>query len=310
MFISFSDEGGAADLAGLPNICRIAEPPAAGLTNRESGFGPLRYQPPFLLGKRGIEVQHERIGIAPEFSDDERHTLSHQACDERNVAGEAVQLRHQDRTFGRPGRRQSRSELWPASKRVRPFAGPSFDVLGNDLKVLGFGEAGDGRALRLDPKPRALLLPCRDTKIGNSAIHTNCIPPFAECMKSRCEVHVAQQQNIGAGENLYSTFLDRRQQSDASSRPRPRPDSTMVKALARAHRWKRMLEGGHFATIKDLAAAERINPSYLCRVLRLTVLAPDLVERLLDGRQPAMLQLAALLKPLPVEWERQRIELK
>jgi hypothetical protein len=100
------------------------------------------------------------------------------------------------------------------------------------------------------------------------------------------------------------------EQSDPSARPRHRIDSTIVKALARAHRWKRMLEGGHFATLKDLAAAERINPSYLCRVLRLTVLAPDLVERLLDGRQPAMLQLAALLKPLPDDWERQRLAIK
>src|SRR5438093_12126870 len=84
--------------------------------------------------------------------------------------------------------------------------------------------------------------------------------------------------------------------------PRARVDNAIVKALARAHRWKRMLESGEFATIEDLAAAEKINPSYLSRVLRLTQLAPDIVEAIFDGRQPAGLQLEALFKPFPVGW--------
>ena len=81
----------------------------------------------------------------------------------------------------------------------------------------------------------------------------------------------------------------------------------MVKALARAFRWQRMLENGDFATINDLAAAEKINPSYLCRVLRLTLLAPDIVEAILDGRQAHGMQLDALLAPFPVEWQLQRV---
>lgn len=89
--------------------------------------------------------------------------------------------------------------------------------------------------------------------------------------------------------------------------PRPRVDSTMVKALARAHRWKRLLESSRFASVAELAEAEKINQSYLCRVLRLTLLAPDIVETILDGRQPAELQLDTLLKPLPVQWDRQRM---
>ena len=94
--------------------------------------------------------------------------------------------------------------------------------------------------------------------------------------------------------------------SDSWAPPRPRVDNTLVKALARAHRWKRMLESGEFATIQDLASAEKINPSYLSRVLRLALLAPEIVEAILDGRQPATLQLAGLLAAFPVEWERQR----
>jgi hypothetical protein len=94
--------------------------------------------------------------------------------------------------------------------------------------------------------------------------------------------------------------------AETCARPRPRVDNAMVKAIARAHRWKRMLEGGDYATFEELSRAEKINPSYLSRVLRLTLLAPEIVEAILDGRQPAGLQLDDLLKPLPVEWEWQR----
>ncbi|MFN3890137.1 MAG: hypothetical protein ACK4MV_07045 [Beijerinckiaceae bacterium] len=88
--------------------------------------------------------------------------------------------------------------------------------------------------------------------------------------------------------------------------PRPRVDNTMVKAIARAHRWKRLLESGRFVSVTELAEAEKINQSYLCRVLRLTLLAPDIVEAILDGRQPPELQTDTLLGPTPTEWPEQR----
>ena len=93
--------------------------------------------------------------------------------------------------------------------------------------------------------------------------------------------------------------------SDSLASPRLRIDNAMIKAIARAHRWKRMLESGEFATVQDLAAAEKFNPSYLSRILRLTLSAPAIVEALLDGRQPVGLQLDQLLRPFPVEWEEQ-----
>lgn len=83
-----------------------------------------------------------------------------------------------------------------------------------------------------------------------------------------------------------------------------------MKALARAFRWKRMLESGRFASLSELAGHEKINTSNLSRVLRLTLLAPDIVEAILDGRQPAGMQLDALLKPFPVLWEEQSACLK
>ena len=78
-------------------------------------------------------------------------------------------------------------------------------------------------------------------------------------------------------------------------------DNTLIKALARAFRWKRMLESGEFTTIAELAEREGIAPSYMTRVLRLTLLAPDIVETILDGKQGPELTLASVLEPLPVE---------
>ena len=79
----------------------------------------------------------------------------------------------------------------------------------------------------------------------------------------------------------------------------------LVKALARAFRWKRLLESGQFATIAELAEHEGIAPSYMTRVLRLTTLAPELVEAILDGRQETQVTLTRLLDPFPVAWEEQ-----
>lgn len=83
-------------------------------------------------------------------------------------------------------------------------------------------------------------------------------------------------------------------------------DSAMVKAVARGFRWREMLESGKHATITEIAATENINQSYVCRILRLTLLAPDIVEAILNGRQPPRMQLDDLLRPHSVEWPAQR----
>jgi hypothetical protein len=84
-----------------------------------------------------------------------------------------------------------------------------------------------------------------------------------------------------------------------------RTDSTLIKALARAYRWKRLLDAGSFATIEEIAAHERISASYLTRVMRLTLLAPDIIEAILDGRTPA-LGMDELLSPMTPLWSEQR----
>ena len=86
---------------------------------------------------------------------------------------------------------------------------------------------------------------------------------------------------------------------------RPHVDNTMVKALARAFRWKRMLDSGEFTTIAELAAKEGLAVSYLARVLRLVQLAPEIVEAIVAGTQPSGMTLAHLLEPFPAGWENQ-----
>ncbi|MDI3469789.1 MAG: hypothetical protein OJF62_001852 [Pseudolabrys sp.] len=83
-------------------------------------------------------------------------------------------------------------------------------------------------------------------------------------------------------------------------------DSAMVKAIARAFRWREMLEDGTYATIREIATAEKINESYVGRVLRLTLLEPDIVEAILAGRQPAEWTLPVLMRRFPAEWETQK----
>lgn len=82
-------------------------------------------------------------------------------------------------------------------------------------------------------------------------------------------------------------------------------DNTLVKALARAFRWKRMLESGEFTTIAELAAKEKLAASYLARVLRMAQLAPEIVEAIAAGTQPSEMTVAHLLYPFPAVWGEQ-----
>ncbi len=84
-----------------------------------------------------------------------------------------------------------------------------------------------------------------------------------------------------------------------------RGDPALVKALARAFRWRRMLEMGVACSVSDIARQEKLNTSYVSRVLRLTLLAPDIVEAVLEGRQAPGVTLVALMEPFPVEWDQQ-----
>lgn len=83
-------------------------------------------------------------------------------------------------------------------------------------------------------------------------------------------------------------------------------DETLAKLVAKAHKWLRLLESGQFKSIKELAETEDVDNSYLSKVLNLTLLAPDIVQAILDGRQPAIMTWRELRKPFPSLWTEQR----
>jgi hypothetical protein len=86
--------------------------------------------------------------------------------------------------------------------------------------------------------------------------------------------------------------------------PRTRFDDSITKAIARAWRWQTLIEAGEYANITELAKAEKVDPSYAYRVLRLTLLAPHIVETVLE-RRGTNLTLDVLLRPWPIEWKMQ-----
>ena len=92
----------------------------------------------------------------------------------------------------------------------------------------------------------------------------------------------------------------------AAPGPKPPRDETLVKALVRAHRWRRRIESGRANSITDLAEQEGVTDAYVCRLLPLTCLAPDIVEAILDGRQSKGLRLAEMLGNTPLTWTAQR----
>jgi hypothetical protein len=85
----------------------------------------------------------------------------------------------------------------------------------------------------------------------------------------------------------------------------PLVDRALIRALARAFRWRRLLDEGVYGTFDELGKPERVSQSHVSRLLRLTLLAPDLVEAILDGRQPEWMRLDDLLEGLLLEWSQQ-----
>ncbi len=94
--------------------------------------------------------------------------------------------------------------------------------------------------------------------------------------------------------------------SDAWVPAKPRPDETLIRALARAHRWKGMVEEGKYRSAAEVAEVEGVTRSFVNQLLRLTLLAPDIVEAILDCRQPKGLQLESLTRVTLITWDEQK----
>jgi DNA invertase Pin-like site-specific DNA recombinase len=84
------------------------------------------------------------------------------------------------------------------------------------------------------------------------------------------------------------------------------PDVSLVKAIARAHVWKKQLLAGEASSLTELASRARVTRPYVGRILKLAFLAPDIVEAILQGRQPPALTVERLRDPIPLDWREQR----
>jgi hypothetical protein len=97
--------------------------------------------------------------------------------------------------------------------------------------------------------------------------------------------------------------------SELAPATKPQPEGALLKALARAWRWQCMLDKGVYATVSEIGDAENISKSYVSRILRLALLAPDIIEAILSGRTDQSMMLEQLKRPLPATWVEQRAQL-
>ncbi len=136
----------------------IAELRAVRLARGKRRPGPLRDQPPLLLGQCRVDVEHEGVSIATEFGDDEWHTLRHQAGHKGHVAGKPVELGHNDRTFPLPPRGQRCGQLKPSVEGIGALARLDLKEFADQFEPLGRGKTGYRLALGID----ALLAPVQN----------------------------------------------------------------------------------------------------------------------------------------------------
>ncbi len=94
--------------------------------------------------------------------------------------------------------------------------------------------------------------------------------------------------------------------NNGQAAPERESNGSLVAALAKAYRWQEQLESREYASLEDLAAANAVDRTYVGRILRLTSLAPEIVERILDGDEPEGISLRRLQKDLPLVWSDQR----
>jgi hypothetical protein len=120
----------------------------------------------------------------------------------------------------------------------------------------------------------------------------------------RITVHVPLSLSTRGGRKLIK--IERPQNSTAAIEV----SESIARALAKAYRWRDLIENGQYDSITDLAKAQNVNQSYACRLFKLTLLSPSIIEAALDGRLPPRLGLNEIVKPLPAVWAEQHGQLQ
>lgn len=114
-------------------------------------------------------------------------------------------------------------------------------------------------------------------------------------------VHVPIQFRKRNGRRLIVTPGAR----PAKAQPRRDANETLVEAVAKAYRWQEQIESSKYASLEDLAKGLKLDRSYVGRMLRLTSLAPDIVEAIVRGKEPEGISLRQLRDGVPLSWQEQ-----
>ena len=136
--------------------------------------------------------------------------------------------------------------------------------------------------------------------IGKLSIHTGRREPTNT--ESRLTLSIAaKHQRVGMETKMVIAAPN-------TQRHPHRVDPSIAKLVIKAHRLSEVFFSDHYMTMKALAEKESINPSYLTRLIRLTFLAPDITQALLEGNHPITLTASRLLRNtrFPVDWQEQR----
>jgi site-specific DNA recombinase len=143
----------------------------------------------------------------------------------------------------------------------------------------------------------------RDALLGNPSMRPTKQEPFLEKGKNVFKLMIDARVKRCGGEVRLVVPTD-----SANENP-SRPVPSLIKALARAHRWPEQIIHGELKGRLSIARRTGLDERYVGRVIQCALLAPDIVEAILDGRQPADLTVQKLLRGLPLAWAEQRKQL-
>ena len=130
--------------------------------------------------------------------------------------------------------------------------------------------------------------------------YANCVKTRTEDGRLRISIPIRIRQRGGRKEIILPEGVR------TTAGPRSPESESLVMALVRAHYWVHLVETGAFPSLGKLAAALKLDRSYVCKIVQLTSLAPDIAQAILDGREPDELTLKHLRKGVPLLWDQQR----
>lgn len=125
---------------------------------------------------------------------------------------------------------------------------------------------------------------------------------FSERSDGQISINIPLKPKVRSGRKIITLPND----DGPDCRPWDGTVTPLQQALIRAHQWEEKLSSGACSSVKELAAKEGVDKSYVSRIINLTILAPDIVKAILDENVPEGLTLFELGADTPRSWVEQR----